>query len=200
MELSPRNDQLLIGSTDGCVRILDLQLPQTRKDKDPDVSKFHLNDNERLTLLISELKGCQMYKKLVYQTEDGQSEETIEVVEKPAEAFPNLGPRRQEHFVKSTCDCVKWSVNGRYAIASITSKREKPKDALPEDPNEEICRIKIWDTQDESFCDDLARPSGFLIKRNSWVLAPHPKCEEILMTGSDGGQLIVWNIKTKQLL
>lgn len=121
-------------------------------------------------------------------------------MDKPAEAFPNLGVRRPEHFIKSTCDSVKWSINGRYAIASITSKLEKPADALPEDPHEEICRIKVWDTQEETFIDDLSRPSGFLIKRNSFVLAPHPKFEEILLTGSDGGQLIVWNIKTKQLL
>ena len=90
-------------------------------------------------------------------------------------------------FVKSTCDAVKWSVYGRYAIASITSKLEKAHDALPEDPHEEICRIKIWDTIDDQFYDDLAKPSGFAIKRNTWVLAPHPKFEEILMTGSDGG-------------
>lgn len=151
-------------------------------------------------LVISETKGCQKYNSLKFYNEEGEEEEEIHAVNKPAEVFSNLGPKKQEVFVKSTCDSVKWSVNGRYAIGSITSKLEKSADALPDDPHEEIGRIKIFDTQDETFVDDLSRPSGFLIKRNSWVLAPHPKFEEILLTGSDGGQLIVWNIKTKQLL
>lgn len=34
----------------------------------------------------------------------------------------------------------------------------------------------------------------------SFVLAPHPKYEEILMTGSDGGTICLWNIKTKKLI
>lgn len=159
-----------------------------------------MNDNVRLQLVISEVRGCQKYNSLKFYNEEGEEEEQISVVDKPAEHFPNLEPKASEVFVKSTCDSIKWSVHGRYAIASITSKLEKPVDALPEDPHEEICRIKIWDTQDETFIEDLSRPSGFLIKRNSWVLAPHPKIEEVLLTGSDGGQLIIWNIKSKQLL
>ena len=157
-------------------------------------------DNNRLYLSISEMKGCQKYNSLKFYNEEGEEEEQISVIEKTPEQYPNLGPKKHEVFVKSTCDAVKWSVHGRYAIASITSKVEKPADALPEDPHEEICRIKIWDMVDEQFYEDLAKPSGFLIKRNSWVLAPHPRFEEILLTGSDGGQLILWNIKTKQLL
>ena len=31
-------------------------------------------------------------------------------------------------------------------------------------------------------------------------MAPHPIIEELLMTGSDGGSLILWNIETKQIL
>lgn len=58
MELSPKNDQLLIGSTDGCVRIFDLSLPQKPKDEEVAVKAFTLNDNQRLKVLISELKGC----------------------------------------------------------------------------------------------------------------------------------------------
>ena len=191
---------LLIGSTDGTVRILDLTLPSNRKSEDIALKKFTLAENSRLHVNISEVKGCQKFNSLKFYNEEGEEEEQISIVEKSPEQYPNLGLKKPEVFVKSTCDAVKWSVYGRYAIASITSKLEKPSDALPEEPNEEICRIKIWDTVDEQFYDDLAKPSGFLIKRNSWVLAPHPKFEEILLTGSDGGQLILWNIKTKQLL
>ena len=32
------------------------------------------------------------------------------------------------------------------------------------------------------------------------MLAPHPVVEELLMTGSDGGTLILWNIQAKQIL
>lgn len=62
---------------------------------------------------------------------------------------------------------------------------------------EEICRIKVWDSVNETFYDDLARPSGHSLKKNSIVLAPHPIYEELLMTGSDGGTLILWNIELK---
>jgi len=34
----------------------------------------------------------------------------------------------------------------------------------------------------------------------SFVLAPHPKLEDILMTGSDGGLIIIWNIKTRSMI
>ena len=69
-----------------------------------------------------------------------------------------------------------------------------------QDRKDEVCRIKIWDTVNETFYDDLARPSGLSLKKNTWVLAPHPIFEEILMTGSDGGSLILWNIHTKQII
>ncbi len=87
---------------------------------------------------------------------------------------------------------MRWSVNGRYAISSITSQLEKR--------NEEECHIKIWDTVEMTFFDDLARHSGQTLKKNTWVLAPHPVIEEILMTGSDGGLLTLWNMQSKQIL
>jgi WD40 repeat protein len=31
-------------------------------------------------------------------------------------------------------------------------------------------------------------------------LAPHPKIEEILLTGSDGGLIVIWNIQTRQII
>ena len=79
----------------------------------------------------------------------------------------------------------------------MRSNNEAP---LPEEFKDEVCRIKIWDTVNETFYDDLARPSGYQLKKNSWVLAPHPIFEELLMTGSDGGTLILWNIELKQII
>jgi hypothetical protein len=40
------------------VRILDLALPQGRKEEDTALKNFTLNDNNRLKVLISEVKGC----------------------------------------------------------------------------------------------------------------------------------------------
>jgi len=91
-------------------------------------------------------------------------------------------------------------VRGRFAIASITSQIDRGDTHIhPNDDEfkEEVCRIKLWDTVNETFYDDLARPSGFQLKKNSWVLAPHPIFEELLMTGCDGGTLLLWNLDTK---
>lgn len=86
---------------------------------------------------------------------------------------------------------VKWSVHGRFVIASITTQleNEQKKDSRAEESKEkvEICRIKVWDSVNHTYVDDLARSSGLSLKKNTWVLAPHPINEEILMTGSDGG-------------
>lgn len=49
------------------------------------------------------------------------------------------------------CDAVKWSVNGRFAMASIQTKIENE--------NVEICKVKIWDTVEKSYIEDLARLS-----------------------------------------
>jgi hypothetical protein len=75
MELSPKHDQLIIGSTDGCVRILDVSLPSSRKDEDVATKNFTLNDNVRLKVLISEAKGCQKYNSLKFHNEEGEEEE-----------------------------------------------------------------------------------------------------------------------------
>lgn len=107
------------------------------------------------------------------------------------------------NFAKSQCDQIKWSAKGRFAIASIMSELESSSRSGrngEQAPKDEVCRIKIWDTVNETFYDDLARPSGLTLKKNTWVLAPHPQYEEILMTGSDGGSLILWNIINKQII
>lgn len=91
---------------------------------------------------------------------------------------------------------VKWSCRGRFIIASITSLLE----CKDKDEKDEVCRIKLYDFVNETYVDDLARSSGFALKKNTWVLAPHPTCEELLMTGSDGGQLLLWNLQNKSIL
>jgi WD40 repeat protein len=34
----------------------------------------------------------------------------------------------------------------------------------------------------------------------SFVIAPHPKVEEIFLSGSEGGTLCLWNIKQRKLI
>ena len=50
---------------------------------------------------------------------------------------------------KAVCDAVRWSCNGRFAIASIQCRLEIE--------GIEICKVKIWDFVEEDFIEDLAR-------------------------------------------
>lgn len=53
---------------------------------------------------------------------------------------------------------------------------------------------------DYTFYDDLGKASGILLKKFIYVLAAHPIQEDLLMSGSEGGLLILWNLRTKQAL
>jgi len=87
------------------------------------------------------------------------------------------------------CDAVRWSIHGRFAIASIQCHLETE--------GIDICKVKIWDTVEKKYIEDLARLSSIRLPQNTFVLAPHPKREEILFTGSDNGVLVLWNLHTK---
>jgi WD40 repeat protein len=88
---------------------------------------------------------------------------------------------------------VVWSVRGRYAIAAISSKIDTEKNLIKS-------YIKVWDSVTHQVIPDLSKPNGLYLQTCSLVLAPHPHIEEILLTGSDGGVLALWNIKTRQLV
>lgn len=42
--------------------------------------------------------------------------------------------------------------------------------------------------------------NGLPTLKNTWVIMPHPTIEEIMVTGSEGGLLVLWNIKTQKVL
>jgi hypothetical protein len=42
------------------------------------------------------------------------------------------------NIIKSVVDSLKWSVNGRFALSSVSG--------LLQSDNSEICRVKVWDT------------------------------------------------------
>lgn len=153
------------------------------------------NDTTRLKISIDEKEGCCQYEKLKVKLENDESEYQVftdRIIRKPIE-----GTRKVlQNIKKSQCDMVKWSCRGRFIIASITSILE----CRDKDEKDEVCRIKLFDFVNETYVDDLARSSGFALKKNTWVLAPHPTCEELLMTGSDGGQLLLWNLQNKSIL
>lgn len=60
--------------------------------------------------------------------------------------------------------------------------------------------IKVWDSFKQSYCLDLAAANGFALHINTLVLSAHPRLEEVLMSGSEGGEIYLWNLKTKQLI
>ena len=68
---------------------------------------------------------------------------------------------------KSICDCVRWSCNGRFAIASVQCQFEGE--------DYDFCRVKIWDTVEHTFVEDLSRLSGIRLPQNTFVLEAHPK-------------------------
>lgn len=48
--------------------------------------------------------------------------------------------------------------------------------------------------------NDITKGSGVQLHNFSFVLATHPHIEEIFISGSDGGIICMWNIKTKSLV
>jgi WD40 repeat protein len=82
---------------------------------------------------------------------------------------------------------VRWSINGRYALSAIS---------IQTDANEDICKIKVWDSLLNQFNDDLTKASNTRLTKNTFVFCTHPFVEELLMTGSDGGLVSLWNINT----
>lgn len=60
--------------------------------------------------------------------------------------------------------------------------------------------IKIWDSITNTVIQDLTKSSDLQLQNFTFVLAPHPILEHILLTGSSGGQIALWNIKTRSLI
>ncbi len=88
---------------------------------------------------------------------------------------------------------MAWSITGRYALAALSGKFEDEK-------SQEQSLIKVWDSISSEIVHDLARYSGVHLQNYTYVLSPHPKMEEILLSGSDNGTVCLWNLKTKQLI
>lgn len=195
----------MTGSTDGSVKIWRLEIPANKTAQQHELKTFSLGDSSRLLVTIDEKNGCEKVNSISYYDDEGAVHFDYTHVKQPVSGKVGFNSKvvKDLNFSKSQCDAIKWTVKGRFAIASITSQVEDPRNSGQnsiEESKEEVCRIKIWDTVNETYYDDLAWPSGHQLKKNSWVLAPHPIFEELLMTGSDGGTLILWNIEKKQIL
>lgn len=81
-------------------------------------------DDSRLVVTIDEKNGCIKTNSISFFDEDGA--ENFEYVPVPQPVSGHLGYGKSFKnslikFSKSQCDAIKWSVRGRFAIASITS-------------------------------------------------------------------------------
>ena len=64
-------------------------------------------------------------------------------------------------FEKTVTDAVRWSVNGRYAIAAIS---------LLSPSKDDFCKIKVWDTTLQRFNDDLSAGTDLKVPKNTFLL------------------------------
>jgi hypothetical protein len=53
--------------------------------------------------------------------------------------------------------------------------------------SKDVSIIKVWDSYSDTTITDLAKHNDIQLSTFSFVLAAHPKYEEILLTGSEGG-------------
>lgn len=190
-EFCPRNgimgmgETLMTGSNDGVVNLWNMNVGQWRSSKE---ANFTLEDKSRLLMTIDP-QGCHLNKPITYR-DASQNEQTEYILEHVKPYGGGMGDFGKVQ--KSVCDAVRWSANGRFAIASVQCEIEG-------EPLES-CRVKVWDSVEHVFIEDLARLSGIRLPKNTFVLQTHPTCEEILVTGSDTGVLAMWNLNHKQLI
>lgn len=60
--------------------------------------------------------------------------------------------------------------------------------------------IKVWDSFSKEIVHDLSQGNNIKLRGFTFLLAPHPKREELLMSGSDFGIICLWNVQLKQLI
>ena len=121
-EFSPTSDHLLTGSTDGSVKIWRLDIPTSKALQQQTLKTFSMGDDSRLVVTIDEKNGCTKTNSISYFDEDGQENFEYVPVKQPVSGQIGFGRLAKDvKFSKSQCDAIKWSVRGRFAIASITS-------------------------------------------------------------------------------
>lgn len=118
-EFNPKNgvqgvgDLLMTGSLDGVINLWNLSVGAWRSNRE---SAFNLEDKSRLILTIDENKGCRRTREVRSSDKNG-----VLTTEYTLEEVNNEGsyPRDRSTYIKSICDCVRWSVHGRFAISSV---------------------------------------------------------------------------------
>ena len=93
-----------------------------------------MNDDSRLVVTIDERNGCIKTNSISYFDEDGAENFEYVPVKQPISGQIGFSKSSKEasavKFSKSQCDAIKWSVRGRFAIASITSQIEDPRNEV----------------------------------------------------------------------
>lgn len=97
------------------------------------------------------------------------------------------------HQVLPNTDMAIWSAIGRYLFASISGKKSTENSA-------EKGVVQVWNSLTNHLTMDLAQECGVQTFYQTLVLAPHPRDEEILVTGSGKGKIYLWNVAERSLL
>ena len=83
---------------------------------------FSMSDDSRLIVTIDEKNGCIKTNSISYFDDEGTERFEYHPVPLPVSGYVASNKAAKEiKFSKSQCDAVKWSIRGRFAIASITS-------------------------------------------------------------------------------
>lgn len=80
-------------------------------------ANFNLGDKQRLLLTINQ-SGCQVQKQIKYR-DINNVEQTEFEMENVTPYDLNFNDLKATETTRFACDAVKWSINGRFAIASI---------------------------------------------------------------------------------
>ena len=104
----------MTGSNDGVINIWSMNVGQWRSHRE---ANFNLGDKQRLLLTINQ-SGCQVQKQIKYR-DINNVEQTEFEMENVTPYDLNFDYSKATETTRFACDAVKWSINGRFAIASI---------------------------------------------------------------------------------
>ncbi|CDW76602.1 UNKNOWN [Stylonychia lemnae] len=175
-EFSPNGRFLFTGSVDGTAKIWNIEQEKGKKITD---QQLLLTDSRLLVTMEEKRIFGSKDKHIFFQNRHGDQVSMAEY-------------RQQKSNWQ--CDCIAWSVHGRYAICALSGKIDL------DNQSHDQSFIKIWDSYTNTIIEDIGEKNGLKLMNFSFVLAPHPTIEEVFLSGSDGGLICLWDIKQRRLI